>query len=251
VDIVIHAAALKQVPASEYNPTEFIDTNIIGAKNLLEQSFNNNVQTIVALSTDKAAAPINLYGATKLCSDKLFVSSNQYYGNKMKASVVRYGNVMNSRGSVLPIFISCANKNIPFPITDEKMTRFNITIEDGVKMIFFAIKNAKGGEIFVPKLPSFKIIDLAKAVKTNCKIKKIGIRAGEKLHEDIITISDGITTVDLGKYYAILPPTGKNSIKNYSSNLKFKKVAKNFSYFSGKNKFLSVSELRKIISDLT
>tara|TARA_B100001248_G_C27330414_1_gene431133 strand:- start:79 stop:1059 length:981 start_codon:yes stop_codon:yes gene_type:complete len=251
VDIVIHAAALKQVPASEYNPTEFIDTNIIGAKNLLEQSFNNNVQTIVALSTDKAAAPINLYGATKLCSDKLFVSSNQYYGNKMKASVVRYGNVMNSRGSVLPIFISCANKNIPFPITDEKMTRFNITIEDGVKMILFAIKNAKGGEIFVPKLPSFKIMDLAKAVKANCKIKKIGIRAGEKLHEDIITISDGITTVDLGKYYAILPPTGKNSIKNYSSNLKFKMVPKNFSYFSGKNKFLSVSRLRKIISDLT
>ena len=251
MDIVIHAAALKQVPASEYNPTEFIDTNIIGAKNLLEQSFNNNVQTIVALSTDKAAAPINLYGATKLCSDKLFVSSNQYYGNKMKASVVRYGNVMNSRGSVLPIFISCAKKNIPFPITDKKMTRFNITIEDGVKMIFFAIKNAKGGEIFVPKLPSFKIIDLAKAVKANCKIKEIGIRAGEKLHEDIITISDGITTVDLGKYYAILPPTGKNSIKNYSSNLKFKKVPKNFSYFSGKNKFLSVSELRKIISDLT
>ena len=251
VDIVIHAAALKQVPASEYNPTEFIDTNIIGAKNLLEQSFNNNVQTIVALSTDKAAAPINLYGATKLCSDKLFVSSNQYYGNKMKASVVRYGNVMNSRGSVLPIFISCANKNIPFPLTDEKMTRFNISIDDGVKMIFFAIKNAKGGEIFVPKLPSFKIKDLAKAVKANCKFKKIGIRPGEKLHEDIITISDGITTIDLGKYYAILPPTGKNSIKNYSSNLKFKRVAKNFSYFSGKNKFLSVSELRKIISDLT
>ena len=251
VDIVIHAAALKQVPASEYNPTEFIDTNIIGAKNLLEQSFNNNVQTIVALSTDKAAAPINLYGATKLCSDKLFVSSNQYYGNKMKASVVRYGNVMNSRGSVLPIFISCANKNTPFPITDEKMTRFNITIEDGVKMIFFAIKNAKGGEIFVPKLPSFRVVDLAKAVKNNFEKKIIGIRPGEKLHEDLITISDGITTIDLGKYYAILPPTGKNSIKNYKSNLKYKKVPKNFSYYSGKNVFLTVSEIKKMLPDLT
>ena len=250
INIVIHAAALKQVPASEYNPTEFIDTNIIGAKNLLEQSFNNNVETIIALSTDKAAAPINLYGATKLCSDKLFVSANQYYGNKMKTSVVRYGNVMNSRGSVLPIFVSCANKNIPFPITDEKMTRFNITIEDGVKMIFFAIQNAKGGEIFVPKLPSFKIIDLAKAVKANCKIKKIGIRAGEKLHEDIITINDGVTTIDLGKYYAILPASGKNNIENYNSNLKFKKVPKNFSFSSDKNKFLSVSEISKIIADL-
>tara|TARA_B110000259_G_C13986405_1_gene390635 strand:+ start:392 stop:1372 length:981 start_codon:yes stop_codon:yes gene_type:complete len=251
VDIVIHAAALKQVPASEYNPTEFIDTNIIGAKNLLEQSFNNKVQTIVALSTDKAAAPINLYGATKLCSDKLFVSSNQYYGNKMKSSVVRYGNVMNSRGSVLPVFINCAKKNIPFPITDEKMTRFNISIEDGVKMIFFAIKNAKGGEVFVPKLPSFKIIDLAKAVKKDLKIKNIGIRAGEKLHEDIITKSDGLTTIDFGKYYAILPPSGKNSILNYKSDLKFKKVPKNFSYYSGDNEFLSVTKLKKMISNLS
>tara|TARA_B100000686_G_C16786760_1_gene975770 strand:- start:1365 stop:2351 length:987 start_codon:yes stop_codon:yes gene_type:complete len=251
VNIVIHAAALKQVPASEYNPTEFIDTNILGAKNLLEQSFNNKVETIVALSTDKAAAPINLYGATKLCSDKLFVSSNQYYGNKMKSSIVRYGNVMNSRGSVLPIFISHAKKNAPFPITDEKMTRFNISIEDGVKMILFAIKNAKGGEIFVPKLPSFKILDLAKAIKKDFKMKKIGIRAGEKLHEDIITKSDGLTTIDFGKYYAILPSSGKNSIHNYSSNLKFKKVPKNFSYYSGNNKFLTVEELRKIISELS
>jgi len=251
VDIVIHAAALKQVPASEYNPTEFIDTNIIGAKNLLEQSFNNKVQTIVALSTDKAAAPINLYGATKLCSDKLFVSSNQYYGNKMKSSVVRYGNVMNSRGSVMPLFISCAKKNISFPITDEKMTRFNISIHDGVKMILFAIKSAKGGEIFVPKLPSFRILDLAKAVKKDFKMKKIGIRAGEKLHEDIITKSDGLTTIDLGNYYAILPPSGKNSINHYKSELKFKKVPKNFSYFSGENKFLTVAQLKKIIADLS
>ncbi len=248
VDIVIHAAALKQVPASEYNPTEFIDTNIIGAKNLLEQSFNNKVQTIVALSTDKAAAPINLYGATKLCSDKLFVSSNQYYGNKMKASVVRYGNVMNSRGSVLPIFISRAkNKNF-FPITDENMTRFNISIEDGVDMILYAIKNAKGGEIFVPKLKSYKIMDLAKAVKSNFKYKIVGIRPGEKLHEDIITKSDGVTTIDLGKYYAILPSSGRVNIKNYKTHLRFKKVPKNFSYNSGENKFLSVTELKKIIS---
>ena len=249
VDIVIHAAALKQVPASEYNPTEFIDTNIIGAKNLLEQSFNNKVDTIVALSTDKAAAPINLYGATKLCSDKLFVSSNQYYGNKMRSSVVRYGNVMNSRGSVLPLFISYAKKNLPFPITDEEMTRFNISIEDGVKMILFAIKNAKGGEIFVPKLNSFKIMDLAKAVKKDFKYKKIGIRAGEKLHEDIIIKSDGLTTIDLGKYYAILPSSGRNTISRYKSHLKFKKVPKNFSYNSGKNNFLTVAQLKKIIDN--
>ena len=250
VNIVIHAAALKQVPASEYNPTEFIDTNILGAKNLLEQSFNNKVETVVALSTDKAAAPVNLYGATKLCSDKLFVSSNQYYGNKMRSSIVRYGNVMNSRGSVLPIFTSYAKKNIPFPITDEKMTRFNISIDDGVKMILFAIDNAKGGEIFVPKIPSFKILDLARAVKKDFKIKKIGIRSGEKLHEDLITKSDGLTTIDLGKYYAILPSSGNNSIKNYSSKLKFKKVKKDFSYNSGNNKFLSVKEIKKIISKL-
>ena len=250
VNIVIHAAALKQVPASEYNPTEFIDTNIIGAKNLLEQSFNNKVEAIVALSTDKAAAPINLYGATKLCSDKLFVSSNQYYGNKMRSSIVRYGNVMNSRGSVLPLFISCAKKNIPFPITDEKMTRFNISIEDGVEMILFAIKNAKGGEIFVPKLNSFKIMDLAKAVKKDFKYKKIGIRAGEKLHEDIITKSDGLTSINLGKYYAILPSSGRNTINKYRSNLNFKKVPKNFSYHSGDNKFLTVNQLKKIIDKL-
>ncbi len=250
VDIVIHAAALKQVPASEYNPTEFIDTNIMGAKNLLEQSFNNRVKIIVALSTDKAAAPVNLYGATKLCSDKLFVSSNEYYGNKMRSCIVRYGNVMNSRGSVLPIFISHAKKNDPFTITDEKMTRFNISIEDGIKMIFFAIQNAQGGEIFVPKLPSFRILDLAKAVKKDFKIKKIGIRPGEKLHEDLITVSDGLTTLDFGKYYAILPSRGKNGINNYSSNLKFKKVKKDFSYNSGNNKFLTIEELKKIISKL-
>ena len=228
VNIVIHAAALKQVPASEYNPTEFIDTNIIGAKNLLEQSFNNNVEKIVALSTDKAAAPINLYGATKLCSDKLFVSANQYYGNKMISSVVRYGNVMNSRGSVLPILISKAKKNEYFPITDENMTRFNISIEDGVDMILYAIKNAIGGEIFVPKLKSYRIMDLAKAVKSDFKYKIVGIRPGEKLHEDIITKSDGVTSIDLGKYYAILPASGKINIKNYKTHLKFKKVPKNF-----------------------
>ena len=248
VNIVIHAAALKQVPASEYNPTEFIDTNIIGAKNLLEQSFNNKVEKIVALSTDKAAAPINLYGATKLCSDKLFVSSNQYYGNKMVSSVVRYGNVMNSRGSVLPIFISKAKRNEYFPITDENMTRFNISIEDGVDMIFYAIKNAIGGEIFVPKLKSYRIMDLAKAVKSDFEYKIVGIRPGEKLHEDIITKSDGVTSIDLGKYYAILPASGKINIKNYKTHLKFKKLPKNFSYNSGENNYLSVSELKKIIN---
>ncbi len=250
IDIVIHAAALKQVPASEYNPTEFIKTNIIGAQNILEQSVNNKVSQVVALSTDKAAAPVNLYGATKLCSDKLFVAANQYYGYRIKSSVVRYGNVMNSRGSVLPVFKYCAKNNLSFTITDKEMTRFNISLEDGVKMVLFAIANSKGGEIFVPKIPSYKILDLAEAVKTDFKIKYIGIRSGEKLHEELITSSDALTTVDIGKYYVILPSSGKNNVNNYKKK-KFKKVSKNFSYNSkNNNHFLSVSELKKIIKNI-
>ena len=248
IDIVIHAAALKQVPASEYNPTEFIDTNIIGARNILDQSYHNDVKQIIALSTDKAAAPVNLYGATKLCSDKLFVSANQFYGYKFKSSVVRYGNVINSRGSVLPIFKSQKNKKY-LTITHKEMTRFNISLDEGVNTIFYAIKNSKGGEIFVPKLSSYKVVDLAKAVSPECKFKFIGIRSGEKIHEEMITTSDAITALDLGKMYVILPSNGKYNFNNYDKKKKFKKLKLGFRYSSDtNNKFLSIKELKKIIS---
>ena len=250
INIVIHAAALKQVPASEYNPTEFIKTNVIGAHNLLEQSVNNKVSQIVALSTDKAAAPVNLYGATKLCSDKLFVAANQYYGYRINSSVVRYGNVMNSRGSVLPLFRYLTKKNLPFTITDKDMTRFNISLKEGVDLVLHAIKNSKGGEIFVPKISSYKILDLAKAVKNDFKIQYIGIRPGEKLHEEMITSSDALTTIDVGKNYIILPSSGKNSLNSYKTK-KYKRVPKNFSYNSKNNKnFLTVSQLREIIKNI-
>ena len=226
VDIVIHAAALKQVPAAEYNPTEFIKTNVIGAQNLIEAAIDNSVERVIALSTDKAAAPINLYGATKLCSDKLFTAANNYSGKKKNLfTVVRYGNVWASRGSVVPEFIKISkNKNLMVPITDKNMTRFSITLEQGVNMVFWSIKNAKGGENFVPKIPSYKITDLAKSICPNNKIKVIGIRPGEKLHEEMITKSDSELTVDLGKYYAILPDV--SCLNHISLNLKQKKYQK-------------------------
>ena len=251
VDIVIHAAALKQVPAAEYNPTEFIKTNVIGAQNLIEAAIDNSVERVIALSTDKAAAPINLYGATKLCSDKLFTAANNYSGKKKNLfTVVRYGNVWASRGSVVPEFIKISkNKNLMVPITDKNMTRFSITLEQGVNMVFWSIKNAKGGEIFVPKIPSYKITDLAKSICPNNKIKVIGIRPGEKLHEEMITKSDSELTVDLGKYYAILPDV--RLFKSYITKFKAKKVSKNFSYNSKENKkFLSVKELRVFLKEL-
>ena len=243
VDYIIHAAALKQVPASEYNPTEFIDTNIIGARNILDQAVKNQVKKIVALSTDKACEPINLYGSTKLCSDKLFVSANQFYGNRVCSSVVRYGNVMNSRGSVLPLFLKQSKENL-FTITDPEMTRFNISIEDGVKLIIYALLNGKGGEIFVPKIPSFKVIDLAKAINNKAKFRITGIRPGEKISEKMISNSDALYTYDLGRYYAILP-AGTKLIQKYK---KYKKVPTDFFYSSDANKnFLSIKELKKII----
>ena len=201
VDIVIHAAALKQVPLAEYNPIEYIKTNILGAQNIIEASLDNNVEKVIALSTDKAASPINLYGATKLCSDKLFVAANNIKGNKkIFFSVVRYGNVMGSRGSVIPLFLETKKKNF-FPITDTKMTRFNISLEEAVKMVIWSIQNLKGGEILVPKIPSFKITDLAKAICMKTKLKIIGIRPGEKIHEEMISASDSQDTYDLGRYY--------------------------------------------------
>ncbi|MDA9757493.1 UDP-N-acetylglucosamine 4,6-dehydratase (inverting) [Pseudomonadota bacterium] len=250
VDYVVHAAALKQVPAAEYNPFECIKTNVLGAQNLIEASMENNVKKICALSTDKAASPINLYGATKLCSDKLFVASNNTKGARnYSASVVRYGNVMGSRGSVIPFFLK-QSKEKKLTITDERMTRFNITLSDGVKMVNWAIENSLGGEIFVPKIPSYNIMDLASAVSQDSKKEIVGIRPGEKLHEEMISVSDAQNTVDLGSYYAILP--GFESIKKeYSEKYKdLKFVDDNFSYNSGTNpEFLSIDELKKLLKD--
>jgi len=249
VDTVIHAAALKQVPAAEYNPMEFIKTNVLGAENIIESCFNSEVKKVIALSTDKAAAPINLYGATKLCSDKLFVSANNIVGKqKILFSVVRYGNVMGSRGSVIPFFIKESKKKI-IPITDTNMTRFNILLSEGVEMVLWALENLKGGEIFVPKIPSYRITDLAKAISPESKIKVVGIRPGEKIHEEMITASDSYSTIDLGKYFAILPSDGRVHKKYISDGVTFTEVPKNFSYNSGENeKFLSIEEIKDLIN---
>lgn len=250
IDYVIHAAALKQVPAAEYNPTEFIKTNILGSENLIEACLDTGVKGVVALSTDKAAAPINLYGSTKLCSDKLFVAANKYKGNRdLFFSVVRYGNVMGSRGSVIPFFI---DKRIEgsLPITDPRMTRFNISLEDGVEMVLWALQNSKGSEIFVPKIPSYLITDLAKAISPSSKLVNVGIRPGEKIHEEMITESDSLNTVDLGVYYAILPSSGKYSVKKYCQMVNGKPVGEGFAYNSGTNaEFLSVEQLGTLIKE--
>ena len=248
VDTVVHAAALKQVPAAEYNPSEFIKTNIIGTENLIQACFDNDVKRVVALSTDKAVAPINLYGATKLCSDKLVIAANNVKGSRdIKFSIVRYGNVMGSRGSVIPFFLDKSHSGT-LPITNEKMTRFNISLEEGVKMVCWAIDNSFGKEIFVPKIPSFNIIELANAIAPSCEKKIVGIRPGEKLHEEMITSSDSLNTVDLGKYYAILP-NDKSFIEEYLKlNNSAVMVPKNFSYSSENNPyFLKKEEIRKLI----
>jgi len=247
VDIVVHAAALKQVPTAEYNPFEYVKTNILGAQNLIEASLDKKVENLIALSTDKAVSPINLYGATKLASDKLFIAANNIVGNrKIKFSVARYGNVMGSRGSVIPIFIKKKKTGI-IPITDTKMTRFNMSIADSVEMVLWCLKNNQGGEIFVPKIPSYKILDLTKSIAPNCKLKIIGIRPGEKIDEQLITSVESNRTYDLGKYYAILS-THEKKLEKFYKNKKYKKVKKNFSYTSGNNtQFLSVEELTKII----
>lgn len=248
IDIVVHAAALKQVPAAEYNPFECIKTNVLGAQNLIEACLDTGVQRVVALSTDKAAAPINLYGATKLCSDKLFTAANNIKGVRDLAfSVVRYGNVMGSRGSVVPFFLAQRPTGI-FPVTDPEMTRFNISLEEGVEMVLWALANASGGEIFVPKIPSYRILDLAQAVGPECEVRIVGIRPGEKIHEEMITSSDSLNTVDLGPYYAILPSAGDHSPTTYLDGRKGKPVTPGFAYNSGTNEhFLSVDELRGLI----
>lgn len=247
IDIVVHAAALKQVPSAEYNPDEYIHTNIGGAENVIHAALDTNVKVVVALSTDKAAAPINLYGATKLCSDKLFISANNIKGNRnLRFSVVRYGNVMGSRGSVIPFFLE-KRKEGHLPITHGEMTRFNISLEDGAEMVYWAINNAIGGELFVPKLPSYKLITLAEAIAPNCRIQEIGIRPGEKIHEEMITASDSYNTIDIGKYYAILPSFTYNKQK-YLDYYNAKSYPPGKSYYSGGNdQWLNVEDLRMLI----
>lgn len=246
IDTVVHAAALKQVPAAEYNPFEFIKTNIMGAQNLIEACMDMGVKRVVALSTDKAAAPINLYGATKLCSDKLFVAANNFRGDRdLRFSVVRYGNVMGSRGSVIPFFMNKVKSGV-LPITDPNMTRFNISLDDGVEMVLWALEQALGGEIFVPKIPSYRITDVAEAVGPSCKHEVIGTRPGEKLHEEMITPSDSPNTVDLGPYYAILQAGTK--VQEYLERRIATAVDADFSYNSGSNpEFLSVDQIRALI----
>jgi len=246
IDIVIHAAALKQVPAAEYNPDEFIKTNIGGAQNIIDAALSTSVKVVVALSTDKAAAPINLYGATKLVSDKLFIAANNIKGKRdIRFSVVRYGNVMGSRGSVIPFFMEKAKSGV-LPITHKEMTRFNISLEDGVDMVLWAIENALGSEIFVPKIPSYKIETVAKAIAPYAILNDIGIRPGEKLHEEMITESDSYNTIDFEKYYAILPSGIDKEI--YKNHFNAKEVPLGFKYNSGENKeWVSIDELRELI----
>jgi UDP-N-acetylglucosamine 4,6-dehydratase/5-epimerase len=246
IDVVVHAAALKQVPAAEYNPFECIRTNVLGAQNLIEACLDSGVSRVVALSTDKAAAPINLYGATKLCSDKLFVAGNNIRGSKdIRFSVVRYGNVMGSRGSVIPFFLERRRAGV-LPITDASMTRFNISLDEGVKMVLWALEHSEGGEIFVPKLPSYRVVDVATAIAPECQQQVVGIRPGEKIHEEMITASDSPNTVDLGAYYAILPPAA--AVADYCRRHGARLVPPGFAYDSGTNPdFLTVDQLRDLI----
>jgi len=247
IDVIIHAAALKQVPAAEYNPDEFIKTNINGAQNVIEGALKAEVEIVVALSTDKAAAPINLYGATKLVSDKLFVAANNIRGKRdIRFSVVRYGNVMGSRGSVIPFFIEKAKKGQTLPITHREMTRFNISLEAGVELVFWTIENALGGEIFVPKIASYNIETVARAIAPCAKFNYIGIRPGEKLHEEMITSSDSFNTIDLGQNYAILSPIVKK--EKYLQHFNAQEVPVGFTYNSGKNsEWLTIDEIRRLI----
>jgi len=249
VNVIIHAAAIKQVDTAEYNPDECIKTNVNGAQNVIDAALANNVENVIALSTDKACAPINLYGASKLVSDKLFIAANNIKGDRnIRFSAVRYGNVMGSRGSVIPFFINKRSQGL-IPITHHEMTRFNISLQAGVDLVMFAIGNHLGGEIFIPKIPSYKILDIAKAIAPNTKIKVVGIRPGEKLHEEMITETDSLSTIDLGKYYAILPSvsdrlTKEDFIKHHNAV----NVEPGFKYNSGTNtEWESVDSLRKKI----
>lgn len=246
VDVIIHAAALKQVPAAEYNPFEAVKTNILGAENIINVAIDIGVKRVVALSTDKAANPINLYGATKLCSDKLFIAGNAYVGRKDTIfSVVRYGNVVGSRGSVIPFFLKLRETGV-LPITDPRMTRFWITLEQGVNFVLDCLKRMVGGELFVPKIPSMNIMDLAKAIAPECKTKIIGIRPGEKLHEVMVPRDDARKTLEFSNYYLIQPDF--RFFERRFKNKKIKRVPDDFEYSSGNNSWwLTVEELRKMI----
>lgn len=250
VEVVVHAAALKQVPAAEYNPFECIKTNVLGAQNLIEACLDTGVQRVVALSTDKAAAPVNLYGATKLCSDKLFVAANNIRGSRdIRFSVVRYGNVMGSRGSVIPFFLQ-RRESGTLPITDPAMTRFNITLQEGVDMVLWSVEHAAGGEILVPKIPSYRVVEVASAVGPDCVQQIVGIRPGEKIHEEMITVSDSPNTVDLGDYYAILPTHAYFDRESYCRRFDARAVPAGFSYNSGSNvDFLTQEQIRALIDE--
>lgn len=250
VDYVIHAAAMKHVHIAEYNPDECIKTNVGGAENVVKACLENNVSRVVALSTDKACAPINLYGATKLTSDKLFIAANNFSGgNNIRFSVVRYGNVMGSNGSVIPFFAKKRSSGI-LPITDPNMTRFNITLSEGVDIVLHALENAWGGELFVPKIPSYKITDVADAIAPNCKKEIVGIRPGEKIHEEMITASDSYNSYDIGKYYVILPTVPRFSLNKYILENNAIKVKEGFTYTSDKNEsWINTEEIRKLITE--
>jgi UDP-N-acetylglucosamine 4,6-dehydratase len=248
IDYVIHAAAMKHVPIAEYNPMECVKTNILGAENVINACLETSVQKVVALSTDKAAAPINLYGATKLASDKLFIAANNIRGtNPIKFSVVRYGNVMGSNGSVIPFFLKKRKEGV-LPITDPCMTRFNISLDEGVDMVLHALHTAWGGELFVPKIPSYKIVDVAMAIGPNCSHEIVGVRPGEKIHEEMITSSDSFYTYDLGKYFAIVPQLHTWSLQDFIDHFNAVKVKQGFRYNSGENtEWLTVEEIRELI----
>jgi UDP-N-acetylglucosamine 4,6-dehydratase (inverting) len=249
IDYVAHAAATKIVPTAEYNPFECVKTNINGAMNLIDACIDQKVKKVVALSTDKASSPINLYGATKLASDKIFVAANNLSGSRsIKFSVVRYGNVMGSNGSVMPFFLKMKKQQGILPITSESMTRFNISLQDGVKMVIFSLLNSLGGEIWVPKIPSYRILDVANAICDKCEKKVVGIRPGEKIHEEMITVSDSINTYDIGKYYCILPVSDYFDTNKFIKKFKAKKVELGFSYNSGtNNEWETVESLKKLI----
>ena len=248
IEYVIHAAAMKHVHIAEYNPMECVKTNVLGAENVINAALATGVKNVVALSTDKAAAPINLYGATKLCSDKLFVAANNIRGTRdIKFSVVRYGNVMGSNGSVIPFFLSRKKTGV-LPITDATMTRFNISLQEGADMVLHAMETAWGGEIFVPKIPSYKLTDVAEAIGPECKHEIVGIRPGEKIHEEMITSSDSFSTYDLGKYYAILPQVTNWNIDSYIKEFNASKVPIGFQYNSAENQeWVGVEEIRSLI----
>lgn len=248
VDIVVHAAALKQIVTAEYNPFECIKTNIMGAQNVIDACLSSGVKRVVALSTDKAAAPVNLYGATKLCSDKLFVAANNFKGSKdIKFSVVRYGNVMGSRGSVIPFFLEKKKEGI-IPITDPKMTRFNITLKESVNLVLHALQNMWGGEIFVPKIPSYRITDVAEAVAPDCKQVVIGVRPGEKLHEEMITETDSSLSVELAKYFVMTPATPIWCVDKFIKEFDGRRCTEGFRYSSGTNtEWLTPQQIRMLI----